>query len=599
MNLPHVREAGMRPTKACLVGTRVATLDLISAWINAVDKPRVLFIHGGAGTGKSAIAHAIGQRFHDLGRLGSFFCFDRNFQHDRHPESVFSTISRDLADWDAGFRRELAKVLEEQRSLAHTADMITQWNRLIIEPMGRLHFVGPVVVVIDALDESGPTRSQPRLLLLSFLTQRVANLPSNVRIIVTTRLEQDVLAAIHDSPHVDHLDLESFREEASRDIDQYVRSRCSEADYRTETLTDYDYLLLVQKSEGLFQWAFTACEVMLGPGSAGLTLKESFEDFIESLGHDGLHPLDDLYSGILSRLFTNKKIVLDRFRSVMAQIMSACEPLSINALHDIRHHAQGDTYILDEVSLIVQNMGALISGITHRDTPINPLHTSFRDFIMDKRRSGKWHVELAVGQSIMVLGCTRIMNASLRFNMCSLETSSLRNCDITSLPSRISDVISEALSHSCRFWQTYMQPLPEAWNLRADIRLEISYFLKNKLLYWLEVLSLLGCVNQSALSLESAAPLFTVSPSMWTRSCVLIFFTGSCVFRHACTHRRRCVVRSPIWPYHRTVGTPHLYIRLAIFPKAIQDAICLLPLFYTSTEDKWPRRLLASLENRL
>jgi hypothetical protein len=511
MTLSHVREAGMRPTKACLAGTRVSTLDFITDWINAVDKPRALFLHGGAGTGKSAIAHAIGHRFDDLNRLGSLFCFDRNFQHDRHPESVFSTIARDLADWDPGFRRELAKVLEEKHSLAHTADMVMQWNRLIVEPMNRVQFVGPVVIVIDALDESGYAASQPRRLLLFFLTQRIADLPPNVRIIITTRLEQDVLDAISDNPLVDRLDLEACREEASRDIDHYVRSRFSEADHRMGTIAGPDYHFLVEKAEGLFQWAFTACEVVLPPGSAGMTLKERFDDFIESLGHGGLHPLDDLYSGILSRLFQNKKPAIDRFRSVMAQVMSACEPLSIDSLHSIRRQSQGPTVMHDEISIIVQSMGSLLSGVNRRDTPISPLHTSFRDFLMDEKRSGPWHVDISTGHSFMALGCARVMNAELRFNICSLETSFLRNCDIPSLPSRISDAISEPLSYSCQFWQVHTTHFADSGNPLHDIRLEISIFLKERLLFWLESLSFLGCVNQSVSSLESAASLFIVS----------------------------------------------------------------------------------------
>jgi hypothetical protein len=245
-----------------------------------------------------------------------------------------------LADWDLGFRRELAKVLEKQRLLANTADMVTQWNRLIVEPMRHFQIIGPVVIVIDALDECDHAMTRPRR-LLPFLTKHLTDLLPNVRFTVTTRPEQDVIDAIHNNPEVDGFNLDSYPDEASGDIYQYFRSRFSEVDHRRGALTDPDFQLLVQKSEGLFQWSFTSCEVMLAPGPAGLTLKERFDDFMESLGHNGLHPLDSLYAGILLRLFQDETPIIDRFRSVMAQVMSACEPLSINTLHEIRRHAHG------------------------------------------------------------------------------------------------------------------------------------------------------------------------------------------------------------------------------------------------------------------
>jgi hypothetical protein len=82
-------------------------------------------------------------------------------------------------------------------------------------------------------------------------------------------------------------------------------------------------------------------------------------------------------------------------------------------------------------------MGSLLTGVNRRETPISPLHTSFHDFLMEEGRSGSWHVDITAGHSLMALGCVRVMNAGLRFNICMLGTSFLRNCDVPSLPSLI------------------------------------------------------------------------------------------------------------------------------------------------------------------
>ncbi|TBU21481.1 hypothetical protein BD311DRAFT_800921 [Dichomitus squalens] len=109
-NLTHVRGAGLDSGRACLEGTRVKTLGALRDWINNPnpDAPRVLFLLGGAGTGKSSIAHSIGVHLEARRRLGAFFSFNRTFQAERPPKYVFSTIAHDLANWDPTFRHALA-----------------------------------------------------------------------------------------------------------------------------------------------------------------------------------------------------------------------------------------------------------------------------------------------------------------------------------------------------------------------------------------------------------------------------------------------------------------------------------------------------------
>src|ERR1700744_1396375 len=154
LNITRARGAGIAQNKACLPNTRVQSLDELASWVSDPNGARVRFLVGGAGTGKSAIAHSIGLRDRQLGRLGSFFCFDRNFQGDRHPESVLSTIARNLACWDPGFNGVLARTLQVQDGLADTTDVDAQWQYLIVEPAKHITFVGPVLIIIDAFDES-------------------------------------------------------------------------------------------------------------------------------------------------------------------------------------------------------------------------------------------------------------------------------------------------------------------------------------------------------------------------------------------------------------------------------------------------------------
>ncbi|KAI0316856.1 hypothetical protein OF83DRAFT_1192588 [Amylostereum chailletii] len=439
-------------------------------------------------------------RFEALDRLGSLFCFDRNFQGDRHPESVFSTMAWNLACWDPGFKRALADVISRRGSLADTTDIISQWEHLIVEPAKDLTVAGPVLLVVDALDESGDNSS--RRLLISFLTTRVADLPPNFRIIVTSRPEPDVMSAIRKQQDtlVHCIDLEAQGAEAKEDVLVYIRHRFALADGH---LDDAHQRLLAEKSEGLFQWAFTACEVVLGPRTAGLTLLESVDDLLQSIKPTGLVPLDALYSGVLAQAFSqDNERVMSRFRSVMAQVLSTLEPLSANSLHDIRRCWSGDPE--DEITIIIPHLGAVLSGVTDRSAPVRPFHTSFRDFLTTQARSGIWHIDQQEGNPIMGLGCVRLMNMHLRFNICQLETSYIPNKDVSNLADRLNKYVSPALHYAVLYWKDHL-----GFSLGdSDLQDAVERFLYDKLLFWFEVLSLLGKVNQAARALHTAMNLF-------------------------------------------------------------------------------------------
>jgi hypothetical protein len=125
--------AGLDTRKQCLPGTRTEILSQIIDWVNSTgdDIPRVLWLSGPAGKGKSAIAHTIANWFSDAGGLGSCYCFDRHQETDRRHEKVFSTIARDLADRDPEMRRVLAQAVQNDSALKNTVDIVQQWQKLL------------------------------------------------------------------------------------------------------------------------------------------------------------------------------------------------------------------------------------------------------------------------------------------------------------------------------------------------------------------------------------------------------------------------------------------------------------------------------------
>ena len=86
--------------------------------------------------------------------------------------------------------------------------------------------------------------------------------------------------------------------------------------------------------------------------------------------------------------------------------------------------------------------------------------------------------------------------SSLRFNICSLETSYLPNSKVTDLGSRVSERIPTELQYSCLHWVDHLASSSRERESRTDEN-EIAkhladFFETTRSLYWLEVLSLLG-----------------------------------------------------------------------------------------------------------
>ncbi|KAI6107254.1 hypothetical protein EV401DRAFT_462708 [Pisolithus croceorrhizus] len=131
--------AGLNDILTCLDGTRTGVLTEIISWIYDTNEsvPRILWLNGQDGAGKSTIAHTVVRWFTDAGGLGACFCFARDKLAERREERIFTTIARDLARGDPAFGRALADAVSKDRSLKTTYDVSLQWQRLILEPFSK------------------------------------------------------------------------------------------------------------------------------------------------------------------------------------------------------------------------------------------------------------------------------------------------------------------------------------------------------------------------------------------------------------------------------------------------------------------------------
>ncbi|KIM57165.1 hypothetical protein SCLCIDRAFT_29012 [Scleroderma citrinum Foug A] len=202
-NLVCATGVGVDTRKLCAEGRGTEILTEIIDWIDdpTPTAPRIFWLHGQVDEDNSAIAHTIAWHVRNCGGLGSCFCFARDRRSERLHEKVLSTIARDLATWDLRLKPILADALALDPSLGSTPDVMQQWQKLILEPLSRLKgaMVGTVVVVINGLDESGDDATRQHI--LGFLTE-ADKLPSNLRILLTSRPEADIRRGLNSVRHI-------------------------------------------------------------------------------------------------------------------------------------------------------------------------------------------------------------------------------------------------------------------------------------------------------------------------------------------------------------------------------------------------------------
>lgn len=492
--MPYVNGAGLDTQKICLEGTRRETLEEITAWVNRTEDntPRVFWLYGNAGTGKSFIAHTIADRFKKIGRLGSCFCFDRNEVAQQRDKKIFSTIAQDLADRDEHVRKALMGAIRHNTSLKNTMDVLQQWKGMILNPVQTLSegTTGPMVIIIDALDESGTADS--RIHLLRILAGKVddeshiAKLPSNIRILVTSRPLPDIHMALNSVKHVKQKSMAEIpREWSKRDIFHFISQEL------VEEMKDQDASTLMEASDELFEWARLACAFIKNINDAGTTARERFNLVISCNKDERVDLLDSIYQLTLKTIFPDdrtRSTRLTRFRSVMAQIIGTAEPLPLASLGSMRRHFGSIDLQKIDVDVIIKPLGALLSGTTD-SSPIRPLHASFPEFLSDPKRSGEFFTDLSCIHDELAFACLGVMQAELQFNICDLPNSYLPNSKVHDLAQRIQANISRQLSYSCIFWADHLRHTSYESNspLAKEIR---DFFQSEKLLFWFEVLSL-------------------------------------------------------------------------------------------------------------
>ncbi|KAK1235386.1 hypothetical protein PQX77_001393 [Marasmius sp. AFHP31] len=406
------------PQPNVLPGTRTKIIQELVDWIedSSADKSGVHWVYGAAGVGKSAIAQALSEKSIETGRLAAAFFFSRNDASRDKLDPFIPTITHQLVNSPALKPLLMPLVDDALRSTPGIWEINweDQFKAIIQEPCARVQLSEwetlPRLVIIDGVDECVDVTSQKRLLE----TIRASAVTLPLDFLIFSRPEPHITRISGHESFIPAPRITSLADFAVRnDIEKYLRQefeRLREEHKGTLPVSwpgDNVIMVLVDRSTGQFIYVTTVIK-FLRTGKVPVTPQQRLEVVLrtEPVSHSASpYPdLDQLYSQILHFCQNDGR----KLQRVLQLIVSPFNPGILDA-----SQLQGlDSMELTSAVMIEKLLGlgpgevtALLSGlhsILHipedRAERVSVLHASFTDFLLDRNRSGDYHIGEKLGQ---------------------------------------------------------------------------------------------------------------------------------------------------------------------------------------------------------
>lgn len=404
------------PPGKCHPGTREKILKKIEGWIEIPDPShRFLWLHGPVGSGKSAVAQTICERLSKAhqNRYGGSFFFAKGDTNRGNGFKLFATLSYQLALQSPSLRREINEALYGDPSLP-TKSMEVQLFSLIIQPLLRCQPfpTHSPTVIIDGLDEcaDNPEMDVQRR-IITLISESIIKHAIPIRFMIASRPESWIRDTFETPPLQDNTFFLSLRddEDATKDIKAYLTEEFEKIRVEHKRIMGSvappwppSHIVdgFVFGASTQYIYAKTILK-FVGKSSRFSDPQEQLRILISSGPHraSAFSELDRLYGTILSvypRWPTMKLVLggilcgvnLSTIKIALgvedSELIMALDALS--SLVNIRRQKS-----LTEQELFLEPIfGPLFP--CHDDVWF--CHLSFRDFLMDKSRSGNFYVDI-------------------------------------------------------------------------------------------------------------------------------------------------------------------------------------------------------------
>ncbi|KAG8934377.1 hypothetical protein FRC02_010122 [Tulasnella sp. 418] len=517
---------------SCLPNTRVALLVDIFTWTDDPKAKKIYWLHGLAGTGKSTIAQTVAERLDKAHRLGASFFFSRDAADRRDPLRVLPTIAHQLAEFDPEFKRNLAISLDSYKD-AGTASLGIQVEKLLHGPLqatAASSSPASILIVIDALDECEGQDLVTSLLRL--MSEFILGLPNiDFKLFITSRPEPHIQAGFTDAtrnrilrPFVLHNIEESIVE---ADIEVFLRHKLAQVagDHSISPSPDPwpssdEIMALTKRAGALFIVASTSIMFISDPDIGAP--KEQLRALLSNTQETENSPyeeLDKLYLHVLDasvgRFKNADHMVCRRFREVVGTIITVLDPLPLVTLQSLLRRE------MEYIGAVVRRLRSVLilpPEFTSETEPVRVCHHSFPNYLTERCLDPRFAIDPSLHHGRLALACLDILNSFLKRDICQIPNPFAKNSDVPDLGGRLAKAVLPHHKYACRYWAQHLQATlskseakgkPGESNQEANDGFQtnlleaVDKFAKEKLLQWLEVLSLLGWLDVAIPALKA------------------------------------------------------------------------------------------------
>ena len=246
----------------CLLGTRVEMLADIDTWVRDPNAENMAWIHGYAGSGKSALMNSIARNLEKAYIPFTCFMCKRDDAERADVQRILSTICYDLTRYYSDYCGRVSNAVKQPEGRAITTGDVEAQMELLFGVSPSYRVVSPKhaqrppvhVILIDALDECKNARER------NALTRHLRDLADGVpwiRIIITSRPEADFVGVFDDSSHdarIYNININDERWGTSADIRLFTEAKSKELNL---DLSPDQIDCFQKKASGLFIWCTT------------------------------------------------------------------------------------------------------------------------------------------------------------------------------------------------------------------------------------------------------------------------------------------------------------------------------------------------------
>lgn len=369
--------------KACIDNTRTHVLSVIDSWLTSSDpaSPKVLSLVDISGSGKSTVAQHVAWNAIRYGRLLCSFFFRTDVAAQSNTSAVVSSLARDLARLGGTIAADIANASR----VVQDASCLESFHAQITTPLVNNPPDQPALILIDALDESGPPSDRAEF--LAALAHEIPLLPPTAKVMITSKPEQDINDTFDTLGNSDSRDVEVYPltfdvlgGENKRDLKTYItyaferiaqQQRAEGRILPSIWPSNQQLKSLANCAKGLFIWAKTAAQYVSYSTDPQRALDELL--LIKSRAAPEA-AIDALYKHILHTAESIPGFDPHAYHGAMKLILTSPNPMTVIHINRTLGQDTSPTIACMRSVLEVQPDGVRIA------------HKSFREYIRDSQK---------------------------------------------------------------------------------------------------------------------------------------------------------------------------------------------------------------------